>query len=282
MPGNCNYLIISYARISEYSTSDVDIIPLMKVRDALGKGLPLIIRSEDLSTGRYVLSDCTVDATDYYSEKTGRTYEVHLTFGESDLNSENNIDRGVLKIIWDKIIWGTLTKKDDLFDVVERAPDRVYWYDEGVDEPCAPSFTFVEHWDNRSGYFYRINEKGQSIKTREIFHKEEHAKLLRLYPEDVIKAVTRYVRKIVESRTEFSVGTLFPQPWNDEMIPLHDVLATSMSHDEAYEKAAYTLSGIVQTIILESPTEWSVTKVWMRGRKFPTLYFFNTGKPKMI
>lgn len=258
-------LFISYALLGEDHTSHADLIPMSDLKTALDTSGEMSIKLVNLSTLKFVKAECKV-VDEWTKEKDA--YIVHLDFGPTDHNIKEDIEQGVLTLVWDQVCSG-------IDPAIFKAPTKIMYRAKGETNSVFPEYAYLKHANNRSKYFMFINYKGASSYKEEIFYVEEFEKNKEKFAADVYAKVFEYVKEEVDKLTEFSVGTRWPNPWPKELHILYDVL-----QDET--QAGYFLSGLVQKAVMESPYEWSACKVRLYNRERRTLYFYRTDKLKEL
>jgi hypothetical protein len=263
---NFDCLFVSYATVDSSHTSWIDIIRITDLEAAIWSGEPLVIRLVNLSSLKYSKAECTVVGK--ISESNSKVYTCDLIFGQNELNEKEDMELGTLSIDWD-----IPAPETGIASVIYKKPRRVHYKELGSSVGILPSFSYLEHMDNESEYFFYIDNKGKKTRREEIFYSEafENNKL-KLKPEDY-ERVYAYVKAEVDKLVEFSVGTRWPNPWPAELDPIYEAI-----QDE--EQSGYFLSGLAQKAILESKYEWSTCKFRLYNRKKRTLYFYRTEKLK--
>lgn len=278
-----NYLFVSYAAISKDNTSWVDVISMRELFRSVAVKKRTAVKIASLNSFRFSKADCD-SAFKILKDDEGIRLEFTLDFNESPANTESDIELGTMVITWnyDKDITPEEASRADFVEaVISKTPQSIRYQAKGSKDILSPTYAFLHHKDNDGGYFLYASPRGSVMPKYEIFHKKEFEEIIKNYKKETVDEVYGHIVSKVEERAEFSAGTLFPNPWPKEIMPLYDELFQK-TNDQTYsfEHAAYALSGLVQMAIMASDYEFSAGKVVLPGRKFGTLYFHNTGKLK--
>lgn len=247
------FLILSYNTGYNRSFNYVDLIRYEILTRALESAGSEMHTSFHPASMHYLKSDFT--CTRPSSEPI-----VELHYGKSDDTDDTEVGR--LRIVW-----------EDLEKFLLAAPCSVTWIPK-YGEPEDVKFKLIEYYDDSRPRHIIHRELGGDVPHTVVLHKKEFDTTAKRFPAATLEYIKVFLAKKIHQEIKegvpFSVGGMFPKEsehWQKELKPLWEVLKDELL-------ASYFLSGLVQTVLLNSPHTWAAMKSRMHGRGFDTLHFW--------
>lgn len=237
---------------------EVDVYRVADIIKGISCGTMIPVRVTDMVTGKFERAECKA-ATKHTIDGFG----VDLVFGPTDLNIKNKMEEGTLSLFW--------TKGSTL---LEDKPDYAS-YSSAADLTTSIEVetSFLKHHVAGKKHFIFRDQSGKTTKKYEPLYAAEFKQVKdTISATDYERAYNYVASKVDAVAEEFSVGSLFPDPWHD------DLSETVYKHLQNTTQAAYFLSSLVQTVLIDSDYLWTASKTWRGKRAFSTLLFCKEDK----
>jgi len=113
----------------------------------------------------------------------------------------------------------------------------------------------------------KIDDKGKAFDVKKVSNEKEYKERLGKFSAEETSSLKEHIPRKIELHEKFSVGTLFPRPWDDIIMIIYNTF-----QDE--EQSKYFLGTLVKDIIINDKDKWICTGSDLHDRGYDSAFYW--------